>query len=305
MTVLAPLLVLAMAPVAAGLIGGRVATRAARRLPPAAATVALTGFALTVSFATLALLCLTAFLGVVERFPATHPSDWSTPTLRERLPVPIPVGLAAGGVAAALLGRAARHLGRAVATARRTAAVVATWPSVGELTIVDDNAAHAYSVPGRNRRVVVSTGLLRSLTGPQRRALLAHEQAHLRHHHHRYAQLARLAAAAHPTLSPVARAVDRAIERWADAVAVRAVGDPVTVAHALGVAALAAPPPAGGLGAAHHDVVDRVRDLLEPPRRRSRAAVPLALAALLCWASVIALALYTFSVVELSESTLG
>ncbi|WP_261575759.1 M56 family metallopeptidase [Frankia gtarii] len=297
------LLVVAAIPLVAGPTGARVAARAARSLPPATATVVLTGFALSVSLVTGAVLCLACLLGVVEQFPATHPADWSTATLREQLPVPIGVGLAAGGLAIALLGRAGLHLVRVVARARRTAAVVATLPAVGDLAVIDDTALHAYSVPGRHSRIVVSTGLLRSLTGPQRGALLAHEEAHLRHHHHRYAQLARLAAAANPLLSPVARAVDGAIERWADTVAAREVGDAATVARALSTAALALPRmPPESLGAAHHDVIDRVRDLLEPPRRQARTGVLFVLAATLCWASATALVLYVFRVVELSES---
>lgn len=296
-------LALAAVPLVVGLVGSRLGARVARDLAAASATMILTGFAVTASLATGAVLVLTTFLGVVERCPWTHPDDWSARTLREMLPVPVPLALIAGGLLAAMTTRAVRHLVRTLASARRTAAVVASLPAVGGLAVIDDDASHAYSVPGRRGRVVLSTGLLRSLTAPQRRALLAHEEAHLRHHHHRYAQLTRLAAAANPLLAPVTRAVDLAIERWADAAAVRAVGDPTTVAHALGTAALAGPPaPPHGLGAAHHDVVDRVRDLLEPTRRRRRHGVLVAIAVMLCWASVTALTLHTFTVVEFCET---
>ncbi|MCK9925871.1 M56 family metallopeptidase [Frankia sp. Mgl5] len=310
------LLALALFPAVVGLAGSRAAAGAARYLPPAAATVLLTTFAVTVSVAVETMLSLSAYLGTVDLFPAAHPHDWSTPTLRATLPIPNAAGLATGALAVILLGRTGVHLVRVVVGARRTTAAAAALPAVGGLAIIDDTAAHAYAVPGRNRRVVVSTGMLRLLTGPQRRALLAHEQAHLRHHHHRYAQLTRLAAAANPLTALIAPAVDHAIERWADAAAVRAVGDPCTVAHALGRAALgrpAAPPhrPGAahdhphGLGAAHDHVVDRVRDLLDPPLRQTRVGVLLAVATMLCWASTAAVVLYIHGVIELAEATVA
>ncbi|ONH60166.1 peptidase M48 [Frankia sp. CcI49] len=306
MTRIAVVFGLIMIPVVVGLVGGLAAPRAARLLPPAAATVLLTTFAVTVSLATETGLSYSAYLSTVAVFPAAHPSDWSIPVLRAMLPVPSIVGLAVGALALVLLGRAGVHLIRVVMAARRTTAAVRAFPAVGELAVVDDDDAHAYAVPGRHRRVVVSTGMLRLLTGPQRRALLAHEQAHLRHHHHRYAQLTRLAAAASPPTAMVTRAVDHAIERWADAAAVRAVGDPSTVAQALGLAALARPAvPPHLLGAAHDHVVDRVQDLLEPPARRTWAGVLLTVATLVCWASTVAVVLYLHGIVEVSEAATG
>ena len=41
----------------------------------------------------------------------------------------------------------------------------------------------AFAVPGRLGHVVVSQGMLDFLDGPQRAALIAHEQAHLDHRH--------------------------------------------------------------------------------------------------------------------------
>ena len=141
------------------------------------------------------------------------------------------------------------------------------------------------------------------MSGPQRRALLAHERAHLRYHHHLYAQAARLAASANPLIRPVARAVDSALERWADAAAARAVGDLTTVAHALGAAALArTTSPERSHGAAQNDVVKRVRDLLEPPKRRPGAVVVLAVATMLCWTSTTAVVTYVHTLIELAET---
>jgi len=69
--------------------------------------------------------------------------------------------------------------------------------------------------------------------------LLAHEGAHLRHHHHLYTQLARLAAAANPLLRPLARVIAEGTERWADEVAAAEVGSRRLAARGLARAALA------------------------------------------------------------------
>jgi Peptidase family M48 len=297
------ILLVALLPLPVGFSAGRIAPRAARLLPPAAATLLLTTVALTVALATGLPLCLAAYVGTVDLLPLIHPYDWSAQQLHERLPIPTPAALATGLVAIVLAGRACLHLARVALSAHRTASAVAALPAIGDLAVVHDPAVHAYAVPGRGGRVVVSTGMLRALSGPQRRALLAHEQAHLRHRHYRYTQLARLAAAANPLMHPVARAVDQATERWADAAAVREIGDPTTLAHALGLAALARPIlPAHALGASHHDVVDRIRDLLEPPRRRVHTGILLAAATALCWMSTATVVLYTHSLVELAEA---
>ncbi|MGI5228049.1 M48 family metalloprotease [Actinoallomurus sp. CA-142502] len=294
---------LAVVPALIGIACSPVATRFARHIHPVAATVLLTGLALTVSLATGLMLCLAAYLGTLELLPALHPHDWSVTVLHASIPIPAAAGMAAGALAVVLLSRACIHVARVVAGTRRTAIAAAALSPLGDLAIVDDDAMHAYAVPGRRQLIVVSKGLLRSLSGPQRRALLAHERTHLRYHHHLYAQLARLAASANPLIHPVARAVDGSLERWADAAAARAVGDPSTVAHALGVAALSrSAPPVRSLGAAHHDVVDRVRDLLEPPRRRIDAAVALAIATMLCWTSTAAVVLYVHRLIELAET---
>lgn len=140
---------------------------------------------------------------------------------------------------AALLGTVAFGLGRA----RSLAAAFAharTLPGRSSLVITPDDAADAYTVPGRPGRIVVSTGMLDVLDEPGRRALLAHEHAHLHGRHYLYATAARLAAAANPLVRPLAGAVDYAVERWADEDAAAAVGDRRQVATAVARAAVAA-----------------------------------------------------------------
>jgi hypothetical protein len=115
-----------------------------------------------------------------------------------------------------------------------------TLPGRASLVITRDEAADAYTVPGRPGRIVVSTGMLDVLDESGRRALLAHEHAHLRGRHYLYATAARLAAAANPLVRPLAGAVDYTVERWADEDAAREVGDRRLVATAVARAAVAA-----------------------------------------------------------------
>ena len=69
---------------------------------------------------------------------------------------------------------------------------------------------------GRPGRIVVSTGLLRRPDASERRALLAHERAHLAGGHDVHNTAAHLAAAASPLLGRLAAAVALACERRAD-----------------------------------------------------------------------------------------
>lgn len=307
-TELASISALALLPVPLGLIASRLSRRAARHVSPAGATLLLTATALTVALTTGLLLCLAAYVGTVELLPGIHPDDWSAEILRRRLPIPLPAALAMGALAGALLTRAFLHLIRRAINTRKARTAVGNFPATGDFAVVEDAGVHAYAVPGgtirgrRRGRIIVSTGMLRSLSGPQRRALIAHERAHLRYHHHRYAQLAHLAAAANPLMIPVAQAVDHTIERWADAAAVDEVGDPTTVARAIGQAALARPTlPNQVLAAAGNDVIDRVSELLDPPRPRLRTGAFLAAGVALCWLSTVVVVLYTHGIIEVAE----
>jgi Zn-dependent protease with chaperone function len=108
-----------------------------------------------------------------------------------------------------------------------------------QVVVLPDREPYAYALPGRTRgRIVVTTALLAGLGSAERRALFAHERAHLAARHHRFLLVARLAARANPFLGPLRTAVVYTTERWADEEAARAVGDRRTVARAIGKAAL-------------------------------------------------------------------
>ncbi|GIF04889.1 M48 family metalloprotease [Actinoplanes siamensis] len=161
---------------------------------------------------------------------------------------------------------------------RRQRKVLAMVPAGGPggLVVVPEDAPRAFAVPGEPGHVVVTTGMRALLTEPQFEALLAHEKAHLAERHHRLARAAELAVAAHPALWWVGRHVDYLIERAADERAAASLGGRRTLAHAIGVAALAG---AGSpFAAALHAAVPggvvprRVAHLLRPrPRAASRA----------------------------------
>jgi Zn-dependent protease with chaperone function len=297
-------IVLAAVPLLVGLVAAMGCRRAVDWLAPAMSTVLLTALALTVALATGLLLCVAAVVALAEVPAMSVRGRWSPDVLRDSIPMPPEVGMLGGMIAIVLLCSASVHAIRIALRARRTSAVAAALkPATGDFVLINDESAFAYAVPGRHHRIVASTGMLKTLSGLQRRALLAHEQAHLRHHHHVYVQLGRLAAAANPLMRPVSRAIDLAVERWADETAAREVGDPAVVARALAAAALAhTSVPSGALAGAQANVVDRVSALLRPARHRPSVGAALTVGALACWLAAFVVVTRVHALMELAES---
>ncbi|MET1075917.1 MAG: M56 family metallopeptidase [Umezawaea sp.] len=171
------------------------------------------------------------------------------------------------------------------AALRAARAAVEGLPPRGDLVTVADDRVAAFALPGRPRRIVVTTGMLAVLDERQRGALIAHERAHLAGGHHRLVWATRLAATAHPVLWPVARQVAYLVERVADESAAAELGDRHHVARAIGVAALAAKADRGPLGAlmalgpAPGTVPRRVSALMAPRPRLGWPGVVLVLLA--------------------------
>ena len=223
----------------------------ARHVTPGLATWLLTASSVVLAGATGAALGVLALAGALRVPVVASIGHMSARALRQGDPTgSIPVALVAGlilAVAFAAALRAAWRRARALAAAGHAAACL---PEEG-LAVVDDETADAYAVPGltgRQGRVVVSTGMLAALDAAQRRALLAHERAHLAGRHHLFLAAAHLAASANPLLRPVERAVAYTVERWADERAAAVTGDRRVTALAVGKAALAKArrPPVGG-----------------------------------------------------------
>jgi Zn-dependent protease with chaperone function len=266
-----------------------------RRLPPAVATVLLTAAALVTALTSLASLVLLTGVVVlrVPRFAAVG-------RLSDAVLVHSPVSPLAGAVAgAALLAllpfavRAGIRLWHESARTYRLAKAFSAHPA--SIAVIHDPRAQAFAVPGIPSlpghaaiptRIVATDALLRTLDQDQRRAMFAHEQAHLRRRHHLYLLLTNLAAVANPLLWRLPDAVTEATERWADEEAATAIGDREILARALGRAALSnLPRTVPAMAQAH--VGKRVRALMAPPppRRRALASlVGIAIAATV-WAS--------------------
>ncbi|MFE9763787.1 M48 family metalloprotease [Streptomyces sp. NPDC005808] len=264
------------------------ARRCLDRLEPSAALWALTLAVLVLagsSVAALGALVLTGvlklplFAGLGELIhPLRTASDFFV----------LPAAAVATGVltvGAWTLVRSALHQLRAFRSARTLAG---SRPTAGDLCVIDSPHPDAYALPGRPNRIVVTTGMLRSLGVDEREALFAHERAHNAGGHHRFLLAAELAAHCHPGLRPVRATVALAAERVADEAAAAAVGDRRLAARAIARAALAATRAAESLrpgfapAAATGPVPQRVAALLASPVRRPRAASWIALLLAVC-----------------------
>ena len=274
------MITLGLVPFACSLLLALTATALSRRLSPAVATPLLTLTALVTSLATGIVLSLAGFT-VLARLPVIAAlGGWPDDRLQAWRQLPTGWGVAAAVLAGALLASALVYLARVALDLSQAHRAYRQLPRATEqlmITPEEHPTAFTLPLPLRGGAIVVSTGMLRLLPADERRALLAHESAHLRRFHIGFVLLASLAAAANPLLRPVARQVRLAVELWADQLAAREVGDGLVVARALARASLAASRPSqpGGfrLAVAESDVSARVHALTHlPPRFRPWAA---------------------------------
>jgi Peptidase family M48 len=244
----------------------------AGRLPPRARVWSLSTAAVVAAAGWIGSLFLIVLTGLGRDSAVARFGHWSAAQWRLLDPIGVWIADAAGLILALCLLsfiRAAVREARAAAVLRRLADRL---PAAGRVVFVDDEVPHAYAIGGPRPRIVLSRGLLRSLSAAERRAVISHEIAHLEHHHHHHLRVIRLAVAAHPLLRWCEPAGVRAVERWADEESAFRVGDRTLVARTLLRAALAGidhpPVPAGVLAhSAVDDVGDRVRALMTPPPR--------------------------------------
>lgn len=227
-----PLLV----PLGAALSAGRLA----RRFDPRLATWLLTCSAVVLAAATGTVLSLLVVAGVIQLPLVAQLGRLSLQIIQRDDAPSVSVALLAAIALSAAIAAAARMTYRRVRALLAAAGQARCLPGTGELVIMqDDGVAEAFTVPGRPGRIVISTGMLAALHERERAALLAHERAHLRCHHHWFTAAAQLAAAVNPLLRPLARAVAFTIERWADEDAAAATGDRRLVARTIAKGALA------------------------------------------------------------------
>ncbi|MGW3268590.1 M56 family metallopeptidase [Streptomyces sp. NPDC001056] len=221
-----------------------IARLAEQRLHPRTATVLLTSVSTVMALCSTVCLALLMVVGTAQLPGNPLPDGWSDPEVRESVPRHEIAGKAAIPALFAVVAAGCRTLTRHVRVRRRAHRALAGLPRT-EVAVLPHPAPYAYALPGGRRdRVVVSTGMLGALASRERRALFAHERAHLAARHHRHLLLVQLAACANPFLLPLRTAVAYTAERWADEDAARAVGSRRIVAHAIGRAALASARPA-------------------------------------------------------------
>lgn len=149
------------------------------------------------------------------------------------------------------------------------------FTEVEGITIVDVERPVAFAVPGNPGGVVISRSMLDALDKIERRVVLAHENAHLRYHHHAFVHTANSCAAAIPVLTPFARKAVFLTERWADETAAERVGSRSAVASAIAKVALLptnqAPLFAQALSGG--DVIARYKALESPKRVPRRTTI--------------------------------
>jgi Zn-dependent protease with chaperone function len=159
-------------------------------------------------------------------------------------PVPRLIGVTATVLLIFGAVRVVRVLRVRRATTRELRAVCNSC-GTGELAVVALDAPHAFAVPGRPGRILVTRGLLSVLDGDERRVVLAHERAHLNSRHHWLRAATEVCAAVNPLLIPVREAVAFLVERGADEHAATVTGSRELVAQTLAKAALASESAAG------------------------------------------------------------
>ncbi|MET8126423.1 M56 family metallopeptidase [Streptomyces sp. NPDC005231] len=259
------------------LLAGPAAGPLARRLEPRQATWLLTAAALILAASSTLVLGLLALAGLVRIPLVAALEDYSPDVIAHEDPAAWPAALA-GAILLTLAAIATVRL-----TARRAGALwsaaldAACLPGPNSVVVTDDHSADAYTMPGLPGRIVISHGMLDALDPAGQEILLAHEQAHLDHHHYAFVSLAQLSAADNPLLRPLATAVAYTVERWADEHAAHHTGNRRAVAETVAKAAVAIKRtrtprriPAAALGMlgrhpAPGTVPRRVTALLAPP----------------------------------------
>ncbi|BFO17557.1 M56 family metallopeptidase [Streptomyces sp. KM77-8] len=215
-----------------------IARLAEQHLHPRTATRLLTGVAAVMAVCSTVCLGLLMVVGTAQLPGNPLPDGWSDPEVRAAVPYDEVAGKVAIPALCAVLTACARTLWRHGRVRRRAHRALAGLRGT-ETAVLPDDVPYAYALPGGRRdRVVVSTALLERLEPGERRALFAHERAHLAARHHRFLLAVQLAARANLFLRPLRTAVAYTAERWADEEAARTVGSRRTVARAIGKAAL-------------------------------------------------------------------
>lgn len=178
----------------------------------------------------------------------------------------------AGFGAFAILAVMTRRIVRFSKSAR---ADLKKFGGVSGVQVIEVDRLVAFAIPGNPGGVVMSRTMLDELGPNERMVVLAHENAHLRFHHHVFVNLARACTAGFPMLAPFARRVSFLTERWADEFAADRVGSrrlvADTIAHVALLPGMLTPINAQAISGG--DVLSRFEALESPVQRPARHAV--------------------------------
>jgi Zn-dependent protease with chaperone function len=206
------------------------------------------------------------------------PLTWQAPGGRapgnlSGTPGGMPAAVAGMLLAAAVVLRAGWYLVSGLARARREHGAHAVFLAAAgrpdqalDAVILDDDSPAAYCLPRGHHRVVISAGALSRLSPDQLQAVLAHERAHLRSHHHLMLAAAAALARAFPAIPLLDRAAaELAVlaEMAADAAAARR-HSPADLAAAL-VTLASTGSRTTALNAGGPAAIARIQQLLAPP----------------------------------------
>ncbi|WP_405575571.1 M56 family metallopeptidase [Streptomyces sp. NBC_01167] len=277
--------------------GVAIARRLAGVLPPRCACWILTAAAVLLAGGT-----ISALVGLFHVPFLASLEHLSLSRVLEEWPAAVPFAFAAGAVMLIQLVLLVRRWLQHRSLLKRAWLLADEGAGDGDLLVVAGDDVDAFALPGyrgRHGRVVVTSGMVRSLKAGEREVLLAHERAHLTGRHHLLSTLVDLAAVVHPALRRLREALAFHLERWADEEAAMIVGDRRVAAAAIARAALARSSHGRTgeyplLSATSGPVPQRVEALLLPepavPQGGARRAGVAALAGTVVVAAVAALA---------------
>ncbi|MFE5540097.1 M56 family metallopeptidase [Streptomyces sp. NPDC056519] len=209
----------------------------ASNLPPRQAMWLLTATAAGLAAASTCALALLIVPGATHLHVVAALGHLLTPLSSGSPDAVIATAVAAGALLAWCTARLVRGVRRRWTQLRHAGRLAAE--ADGELVVLPDEYPDAYALPGSPGRIVVTAGMLRALSAPEREVLIAHERAHLRERHHLFTAVGDLAGLCHPALRTLREPLAYALERSADESAARAVGSRRLTARAIGRAALA------------------------------------------------------------------
>lgn len=147
---------------------------------------------------------------------------------------------------------------------RRRHSLHTSLPGTAGIVMIEADDFVGIAVPGRSARIVLSKSAMESCTSSERAVVIAHEWAHLRHHHSRYVRVVVASATVCPWLRPVESAVRFSVERWADEDTALVLQDRLLVARTIARLALDVGGNRTALPFTHGDTSARARAMLAP-----------------------------------------